>query len=550
MKTIRTLLEHAPRAVVAAGLLGLVAGLGTGGILGLANTAISDPSQRTAAGGLRFLGTVLLVLIATAGSQMVLVRLAQGIVFDLQRGLLRAILAAPLPALERIGNPRLFATLTADVDAVSRAAPWVAGLWVNAMMLVGCLGYLAWLSPPLLAVLAAVLVLGGLVYRALLSRGLVWIRAANSARDDLYRHFRAVVEGLKELKLHAHWRERFAGQVFVADAERFRDSRVRGTSIFAATGAWGVTLFFLGIGALVFVAPALVPVDDAILTKYAVTILFLITPLRGLMNAVPELGQANLALDRVESLGLALAEPPSRALPDPYTPSPRFCTIALEGVRFRFPAVGEDEPFELGPVDLALGAGECLFLVGGNGSGKTTLVKVLTGLYPPDGGRILVDGREIEVEEHRLDDYRAHFSGVFAEGFVFDELLGPSAGDGALREVQSLLDRLELTRKVRVEDRRFSTTALSTGQRKRLGLLATCLEPRPIYVFDEWAAEQDPRFKEVFYRELLPELTRQGKTVVVITHDDRYFDCADRIVRLEEGRIVEDEPVAVAGGAS
>ncbi|MEM7410832.1 MAG: cyclic peptide export ABC transporter [Myxococcota bacterium] len=550
MKTVRTLVAHAPRSVAAAGLLGLAAGLGTAAMLALANGAISDPGERTLAGGVRFFGVVLAVMVATAGSQMVLVRLAQGIVFDLQQRLLGAILQAPLARLEQIGKPRLLAALTADVDAVSRAAPWVAGLWVNATVLVGCLVYLAWVSPGLLALLAGVLVAGGVVYRALSTRGLVFIRDAHVARDDLYRHFRSVTEGLRELKLHAHWRDRFTHHVFRTDAERFRDARVRGTSIFAFTGAWGVTLFFLAIGALVYVAPAWMPVSDGILMKYAVTILFMITPLRGLLNAAPEVGQADIALDRVASLGLDLEE----AGPDPASDrgaSPAgFTTLTLEGVGFAFPAVDDESPFLLGPIDLTLRSGECVFLVGGNGSGKTTLAKVLTGLYPPTSGRVLVDGEAVGTDDAQLDAYRALFSGVFADGFVFDELLGASADAGADSEIQKLLDRLELTRKVRVEDRRFSTTALSSGQRKRLGLLATCLERRPIYVFDEWAAEQDPRFKDVFYRELLPELARQGKTVVAITHDDRYFACADRVVRLDEGRVVEDVATAVVRSGS
>lgn len=550
MKAIRTLVAHSPRAVVAAGLLGLVGGSGIAAVLAFANGAVSDPAQRTLDDGLRFLAVALVAMAAAAGSQMVVVRLAQGVVIDLQSRLLRAILAAPLPELERIGKPRLLSALTADVDAVSRAAPWVAGLWVNATMLMGCLAYLASISPLLLSVLVAVLVAGGLVYRILMARGFVWIRAAHGARDDLYRHFRSVTEGLKELKIHRSWRERFVDRVFYSDAERFREARVKGTSIFAITAAWGVTLVFLAIGALVYVVPQLTAVDDTRLMKYAVTVLFMITPLRSLLNAVPEVGQASVAIDRVESLGLALNQP-SKASDSPAAePSTAFRTIALEGARFQFPAVGDDAPFELGPIDLALNSGECVFLIGGNGSGKSTLAKVLTGLYPLAGGRILVDGRPVEWEARSIgdvgiDDYRARFSGVFAEGFVFDELLGPAADEGTDGGIQRLLERLELTRKVRLEGRRFSTTALSTGQRKRLGLLATCLEHRPIYIFDEWAAEQDPRFKEIFYRELLPELVRRGKTIVAITHDDRYFDCADRIVRLDEGRIAEDAPVAV-----
>lgn len=568
MNVVRTLLTHSPRAFVGAGLLGLASGVGSAGMLALVNVAIANPAEATAGAGLRFLLVVLIVMATTAASQMVIVRLAQGVVLDLQRRLVGAMLKASLPALERIGTPRLLAALTADVDAVSRAAPWVAGLWVNALVLAGCLAYLAWLSPAVLGALMGILVLGGITYRILLARGLRWIRKSHESRDALYRHFRALLDGIKELKLHAPWRTRFFHELFVADAERFREARVQGTSIFAITGAFGVTLFFLAIGALVFVLPAVAAVSDALLIKYAVTILFMITPLRGLLNAVPEVEQANVALGRLDALGLdlrGLAYSRDGTLPEA-PDGPRFQRLQLEQVTFQFPARGDEPPFQLGPVDFELRAGEVVFIVGGNGSGKSTLAKVLTGLYPITGGRVLRDGCVISagrgeasglvsddgaMHAESIDDYRALFSGVFADGFVFDELLGPSVEEGtAAGEVQRLLDQLELTHKVEVTGRSFSTTALSSGQRKRLGLLATCLEDRPIYLFDEWAAEQDPRFKEVFYRTLLPELARAGKTIVAITHDDRYFACADRIVRMEDGRILPEDSPALARRAT
>jgi putative ATP-binding cassette transporter len=81
-----------------------------------------------------------------------------------------------------------------------------------------------------------------------------------------------------------------------------------------------------------------------------------------------------------------------------------------------------------------------------------------------------------------------------------------------------------------VKDGRLSTTRLSAGQRRRLALLQVFLDRRPVVALDEWAAEQDPIFRRVFYTELLPELQRRGATVVAITHDDRYFHIADRCV--------------------
>jgi putative ATP-binding cassette transporter len=66
------------------------------------------------------------------------------------------------------------------------------------------------------------------------------------------------------------------------------------------------------------------------------------------------------------------------------------------------------------------------------------------------------------------------------------------------------------------------------------------LEDRPFYLFDEWASDQDPLFKDVFYKQLLPELKSRNKAVLVITHDDRYFAGADRLIRLDYGRIAID----------
>jgi putative ATP-binding cassette transporter len=69
-------------------------------------------------------------------------------------------------------------------------------------------------------------------------------------------------------------------------------------------------------------------------------------------------------------------------------------------------------------------------------------------------------------------------------------------------------------------------------------LLTAYIEDRPIYVFDEWAADQDPFFKRVFYYNFLPELKARGKAVLVISHDDRYYNVADRIIRLDCGSVV------------
>jgi putative ATP-binding cassette transporter len=252
---------------------------------------------------------------------------------------------------------------------------------------------------------------------------------------------------------------------------------------------------------------------------------------------------ARVSLDRIEKVmaefgGLADAPPPSESAA--HAP---FETLTLRGVTHAYFHERDERMFRIGPVDLTFRPGEMVFIVGGNGSGKTTLAKVLTGLYEPEDGVIEVDGRPVGAHERAA--YRERFTAVFNDFHLFDALLGivdpddPSRAQADAR-ANALVAKLALDHKVQVVDGAFSTRALSTGQRKRLALVVAYLEDRPFYLFDEWAADQDPAFKAVFYEQLLPELRARGKTVIVITHDDRYFRLADRVLKLENGKVVNE----------
>jgi putative ATP-binding cassette transporter len=216
-------------------------------------------------------------------------------------------------------------------------------------------------------------------------------------------------------------------------------------------------------------------------------------------------------------------------------------SIELRGVTHTYHRERENSNFILGPVDLIVQPGELLFIIGGNGSGKTTLVKLLTGLYIPEEGEIRLNGQA--VNDATREYYRRHFSVVFSDFYLFESLLGLDTRQIDKR-ARTYLSRLQLDHKVEVKNGVLSTTQLSQGQRKRLALLTAYLEDRPVYIFDEWAADQDPLFKEVFYLQLLPELKAQGKTVIVISHDDKYYQLADRIVKLDYGKVEYDRLLA------
>jgi putative pyoverdin transport system ATP-binding/permease protein len=259
-----------------------------------------------------------------------------------------------------------------------------------------------------------------------------------------------------------------------------------------------------------------------------------------LLNQIPAMERAYLAAERIEELGFSLSTAKPESLAPSSTPDTNWQQLELVNVTHSYRQDGGTAEFQLGPINLTIYPGELIFLIGGNGSGKTTLVKLLMGLYEPEAGEIRVDDKLVTMAER--DDYRQQFSAVFYDFYLFERLFGIEAKQ-IEAESQKYLDLLQLSHKLEIKNGRLSTVDLSQGQRKRLALLNAYLENRPIYIFDEWAADQDPQFKQIFYYELVPELKSRGKTVIVISHDDRYYGLADRLIKLESGQIEFDEPV-------
>jgi len=300
-------------------------------------------------------------------------------------------------------------------------------------------------------------------------------------------------------------------------------------------GACTEQLLLLSMMALAtFVFPVLGYTDRFIVSSFIIALLFLMSPLEGLISALPPLSRANIALRQMQSLALSAPDRTDQE-PQPIRAVTEIDIISLEGVTYTY----HDDAlrsFQLGPIDLSVRKGEVLFIVGGNGSGKTTLAKVLTGLYTPHAGVIRLNG--IEVHEPMRDAYRQHFTAIFQDYHLFDVLLGVDRSQLESR-VSEYISLLDLERKVRLDNDRFSTVRLSQGERKRLALIVALLEDRPVYLFDEWAADQDPSYRHLFYTQIVPELRNRGKTVIIVSHDDRYFSQGTRILALNAGRIAD-----------
>jgi len=528
-------LLRASKGVVALSILaGVVSGVSGVGLIALINAALGDDalSHRELAWG--FLALCLVAALTCMLTQVAMVRLAQGSVANLCTHLCRKILAVPLRQFEELDPSGLVAVLTEDIVIVADALVGIPLICINLPIVLVCLAYVGWLSPPVL--------ISGLVFaapaifsdRALIAAGVRQLTRGRAEQDTLVGHFRALIDGFRELKIHRPRREAFLTGALQSSAETVRDRSISGLTWFAAASGWSQLAYFGFIGFVLFVLPGFYHLSRQTLSGAVLVVLYIMSPLQAILTWIPILGRARVSLLKIEALGLSLQGRGAEHFPSAASGARAFrSSLELSGVTFAYPDGGGRQGFHLGPIDLALRPEEMVFVAGGNGSGKTTLVKLITGLYAPDTGTIRLDGRPVTPEE--LDEYRQLFSVIFADGHLFQTLLGlEDAGLDA--RARDGLARLELDGLVRVEAGAFSTTELSQGQRRRLALLTACLEERPILVLDEWASHQDPQFKRVFYLELLPELKAGGKTLVVISHDEDFFHVADRVIRLDAGQ--------------
>jgi len=535
MNLIRFLLGKCRGMMTVTALTALFSGACNAGLIALINGAVNAPDTAGRSLLLGFTALVLGKLAAGILSQVWLISFSQQAIADLRLELVRKILAVPLRRLEEIGAPRLLAALTDDIASLTAALFGFPTLSVNVAILLGGSIYLAWLSWPLLLIMGLFFVVGACCYRLFITSGFRSLLQAREAEDRLFGHFRALTDGIKELKLHRERRGAFLQDGLQSATQAFQRHNVAAETRFIYAHNWAHLLFYCLIGLILFLLPAREHVDIKTMTGYVLTTLYLMGPLAGVMSSLSVFSRADVALRKVETLGMTLSAHPDKTPAHSSAPVAAFTRVELLGITHAYHHELKEDSFVLGPLNLVFHPGELVFLVGGNGSGKSTLAKIVTGLYSPESGEIRLDGRP--VNDANRDDYRQLFSVVFADFYLFDNLLGLHTPKLDAQAAE-YLEQLHLHHKVKVVNGRLSTTALSSGQRKRLALLTAYLEDRPFYVFDEWAADQDPLFKDIFYRQLLPELRRRGKTVLVITHDDRYFHLADRVLKLDYGQLV------------
>jgi putative ATP-binding cassette transporter len=463
----------------------------------------------------------------------------EAIIHKLRVRLMDMIRHSELLELERIGRSRIVAAVTSDTAVLTQASNMLC-FTVQGAVLVFFVGlYVAYLSLTAFALTFVIVTGAGFIFHHKNKRLAAQKGESAAWERRLFDRLVDFLDGFKEVRLNAARSEDLFDDALEVSKTAANIKIRTQAETFKMIVTSQISMYIL-LGAVVFVAPNLSDTLGASsIAKTTTALLFIVGACFGLVQSIPILLNANAAADRIERLEAALHAtviPTERAA---IAAPKRFERIEMHNITFRYVDKFSDTVFKIGPIDFSMRAGELIFITGGNGSGKSTFLRVLSGLYPPDSGEVLLDGRPITNATR--DEYRGLMSAIFFDYHLFQRLYGlPEATPG---DIERLLAQFRLTDKTSLTNGEFRTLDLSGGQRRRLALIVSMLEKRPIMILDEWTAEQDPEFRRKFYDELLPDMMRAGATIVVITHDDRYLDelhLPARRIRMDEGRIVEE----------
>lgn len=438
--------------------------------------------------------------------------------------------------MEQMGTSDVYARISKDAVTVSHSAEVASNGFQSLVMVTFSVIYVAFLSIPSFLIMILYFVLGVYAYMRLSQVANKLLQKATKKEQSFFETLDSVLYGFKEIKVNKKKNDSVYSR-FRRVTSQTKELYVSANYKFITSYIFAQSFFYILLTVIIFVLPMYYEMGNNSIVKISSAILFIVGPMETFVSSIPVIMGANVAADNIatleEKLESNLTPEELKHLNDSdYEVDPLAFEeeVALKNVTFQYP----NEGFSVGPISLTIPKGEITFLSGGNGVGKSTFLKLIAGLYYPKSGSISVDG--IPVRDRNYANHRELFSVIFTDFYLFERLYGLEHVDQ--QKVNELLKTMRIGEKTQVIDYKITERNLSTGQKKRLALVISLLEDKSIYVFDEVAADQDPVFKKYFYKELLFEMKRQGKTIMVVTHDDFYFDVCDNHYKLENGELV------------
>jgi len=521
--------------------MSVVAGISSSLILAIINTAAAMMSTPNAALEVElFFAYVIASILFAYGRNHALSRATVVVEDALCKVRLRIadkIRHSDLSFMEKLGKPEVFTKLTQETNLISQSALLVTNAMQATVIVFFSMLYIAFLSFNAFVVMVVSVVMAMIVYQYYHHSINEDLRQTALKEEQFFRILEHELDGFKEIKVN-----RSKSAALYQDIKQVSDEteviKVRSGLKFVVQFLFSRIFFNTLLGVLVFILPVFSPTHSIELIKITAAVLFIVGPLEAIASTIPEYSRASMAVKGILDLEKKLDEESAKHATQQKTLdtiSECFDKIEFQKLHFQYTDSDGKPTFAVGPLDLTVRQGELLFIVGGNGSGKSTFLKLITGLYYPYAGKIKVDDELID--QHSYPAYRDLFAIIFTDFHLFDKFYGLEKVDE--KRVRAMIDLMELSEKTKFIEGRFTHMNLSTGQRKRLAYIAAILDDKPIYILDEFAADQDPIFRRYFYETLLPDLCNSGKTVIAVTHDDKYFSIADRILKMEYGQLVE-----------
>ncbi len=525
-----------PRIKIAA--LSVISGLSSSLIMAVVNSAVENARDDELIMLEFFMFVILLgiFIITMHQAYMVAADATEQVLYNVRLRIANKVRNAKLRFIEEQGKARIYGALTQDINSISQGVIAVRTILQASSTLLFVFLYILWISPVGFFLIGIAALVSALAYSKLQVKSKTALAKLSEA-DRLFLYMlEQLLDGLKELRVN-HVKSQDLLSRIDRLSDHVRHLKHDSNHVQVSASVFGQAAFYIMMGATVFVLPLVFQSYGDTVNKLVMAIFFFMGSLGALISELPELARINAAAENLGKLEAdldRLGYDETSKTPASTSPFKDFQAITLKDVHFNYAGPDTQEGFGIGPIDLQINAGQLLFIVGGNGSGKSTLLKVLSGLYFPSQGEIHVDDQLIQ--DQLYTDYRELFSLIFADFHLFDRLYGIQ--DIADERINALIRLMQLEQKVYFQDGKFSSLDLSTGQRKRLAYIVARLEDRPIYIFDEWAADQDPEFRNYFYYTLLPDLKDAGKTIIAVSHDDRYFHLGDHVIKMDYGSIV------------
>jgi putative pyoverdin transport system ATP-binding/permease protein len=442
-----------------------------------------------------------------------------------------------LRSMEDIGRASPYNAISTHAATVAQAASAIFSAFTPLLFLCLAFSIILYVSRiAFLIVVSAVALLITFLWVNQRKVGAHKVKAA-SRDNEFLRGFGNLVDGFKELKMNSAKVHEFLFDYLEPLTIEAKNSRIEGELFVDRSIVWVTCSMFIVLVALIFFLPLLSPAEVPKLVRLTIFVVFMFGPLNWVSGVYPLFSEAAASIREIRRVEQQLDSIYERGLADPVitaAPVLSFNTLRCTDLAFSYRDERGRPSFSLESFDFELSTGELVFITGGNGSGKSTFLKVLAGLYPPASGTIAANG--VLVGRDNRQSYRNLFSAIFSDFHLFDRVYGIKELDQT--QVQRLLEMTDLADKTSIVDHQITSLNLSSGQRKRLALVLSILEDKPILLLDEWAAEQDPSFRRKFYQEILPWLKQQQKTVVAVTHDDDHYDVADRLLKMRFGKFV------------